>query len=159
MTHPRREAPAGPVASENTKSASPKTNHPPRHLGDFSAANAAQMQRFLDDKREVLARLEQGRLSNSERRSALILHPYMDSLSVLIEGGYFGDTLWQLRNARRGLYQLLYLTEIPMYIRGKALVRRLEELSTPPTAPAGQIQLRSGSHQELALEEFHIIDQ
>jgi hypothetical protein len=129
------------------------------HLGDFSAANAAQMQRFLDDKREVLARLEQGKLSNSERRSALILRPYVDSLSVLIEGGYFADTLWQLRNARRGLYQLLYLTEIPMYVRGKALVRRLEELSTPPTAPAEQMQLRSGSHQELALEESRIIGQ
>ena len=210
MTHPRREAPAGPVASENTKNASPNANHPPRsrrsrtdnrqnspqaeptltkynellqdiqdetsyflpvdavsagtqrylyHLGDFSAPNAAQMQRFLDDKREVLARLEQGKLSNGERRSARILRPYMDGLSVLIEGGYFGDTLWQLRNARRGLYQLLYLTEIPMYVRGKALVRRLEEFSTPPTAPAEQIQLRSGSHQELALEEVHIIDQ
>ena len=129
------------------------------HLGDFSAANAAQMQRFLDDKREVLAKLEQGKLSNSEHRSALLLRPYMDSLSLLIGAGYFGDTLWQLRNTRRGLYQLLYMTEIPTYVRGKALVRRLEELSTPPTAPAEQIQLRSGSHQELALEEMHIIDQ
>ena len=129
------------------------------HLGDFSATNAEQMQRFLDDKREVLAKLEQGKLGNSERRSALILRPYMDSLSVLIGAGYFGDTLWQLRNTRRGLYQLLYMTEIPTYVRGKALVRRLEELSTPPTAPAEQIQLRSGSHQELALEELHIIDQ
>lgn len=129
------------------------------HLGDFSAANAAQMQRFLDDKREVLAKLEQGKLSNSEHRSALLLRSYMDSLSVLIGAGYFGDTLWQLRNTRRGLYQLLYMTEIPAYVRGKALVRRLEELSTPPTAPAEQIQLRSGSHQELALEESHIIDQ
>lgn len=129
------------------------------HLGDFSATNAAQMQRFLDDKREVLAKLEQGKLGNSEHRSALVLRPYMDSLSVLIGAGYFGDTLWQLRNARRGLYQLLYMTEIPAYVRGKALARRLEELSTPPTAPAEQIQLRSGSHQELALEEFHIIDQ
>ncbi len=129
------------------------------HLGDFSAANAAQMQQFLDDKREALTKLEQEKLSNSERRSALILRPYMDSLSVLIGAGYFGDTLWQLRNTRRGLYQLLYMTEIPAYVRGKALVRRLEELSTPPTAPAEQIQLRSGSHQELALEELHIIDQ
>jgi hypothetical protein len=129
------------------------------HLGDFSAANASQMQRFLDDKREVLAKLEQGKLGNTERRSALVLRPYMDSLSVLIGAGYFGDTLWQLRNARRGLYQLLYMTEIPTYVRGKALARRLEELSTPPTAPAEQIQLRSGSHQELALEESHIIDQ
>ena len=129
------------------------------HLGDFSATNAAQMQRFLDDKREVLAKLEQGKLGNSEHRSALVLRPYMDSLSALIGAGYFGDTLWQLRNARRGLYQLLYMTEIPTYVRGKALARRLEELSTPPTAPAEQIQLRSGSHQELALEEFHIIDQ
>ena len=129
------------------------------HLGDFSATNAAQMQRFLDDKREVLAKLEQGKLGNSEHRSALVLRPYMDSLSALIGAGYFGDTLWQLRNARRGLYQLLYMTEIPAYVRGKALARRLEELSTPPTAPAEQIQLRSGSHQELALEEFHIIDQ
>jgi hypothetical protein len=129
------------------------------HLGDFSATNAAQMQRFLDDKREVLAKLEQGKLGNSEHRSALVLRPYMDSLSVLIGAGYFGDTLWQLRNARRGLYQLLYMTEIPAYVRGKALARRLEELSTPPTAPAEQIQLRSGSHQELALEESHIIDQ
>jgi len=129
------------------------------HLGDFSAPNAVQMLQFLDDKREALARLEQGKLSNSERRSALILRPYMDSLSTMIKGGYFGDTLWQLRNARRALYQVLYLTEIPMYVRGKALVRRLEEFSTPPTAPAEQIQLRSGSHQELALEEFHIIDQ
>jgi hypothetical protein len=129
------------------------------HLGDFSAANAAQMQRFLDDKREVLAKLEQGKLSNSEHRSALVLRPYMDSLSVLIGAGYFGDTLWQLRNARRGLYQLLYMREIPAFVRGKALARRLEELSTPPTAPAEQIQLRSGSHQELALEESHIIDQ
>lgn len=129
------------------------------HLGDFSAANAAQMQRFLDDKREVLAKLEQGKLGNSEHRSALVLRPYMDSLSVLIGAGYFGDTLWQLRNTRRGLYQLLYMTDIPAYVRGKALARRLEELSTPPTAPAEQIQLRSGSHQELALEESHIIDQ
>jgi hypothetical protein len=129
------------------------------HLGDFSATNAAQMQRFLDDKREVLAKLEQGKLGNSEHRSALVLRPYMDSLSALIGAGYFGDTLWQLRNARRGLYQLLYMTEIPAYVRGKALARRLEELSTSPTAPAEQIQLRSGSHQELALEEFHIIDQ
>lgn len=129
------------------------------HLGDFSATNAAQMQRFLDDKREVLAKLEQGKLGNSEHRSALVLRPYMDSLSVLIGAGYFGDTLWQLRNARRGLYQLLYMTEIPAYVRGKALARRLEELSTPPTAPAEQVQLRSGSHQELALEESHIIDQ
>lgn len=129
------------------------------HLGDFSAANAAQMQRFLDDKREVLAKLEQGKLGNSEHRSALVLRPYMDSLSILIGAGYFGDTLWQLRNTRRGLYQLLYMTEIPAYVRGKALSRRLEELSTPPTAPAEQIQLRSGSHQELALEESHIIDQ
>lgn len=129
------------------------------HLGDFSAANTAQMQRFLDDKREVLAKLEQGKLSNSEHRSALLLRPYMDSLSVLIGAGYFGDTLWQLRNTRRGLYQLLYMTEIPAYVRGKALARRLEELSTPPTAPAEQIQLRSGSHQELALEESHIINQ
>jgi hypothetical protein len=129
------------------------------HLGDFSAANTAQMQRFLDDKREVLAKLEQGKLGNSERRSALVLRPYMDSLSVLIRAGYFGDTLWQLRNIRRGLYQLLYMTQIPAYVRGKALARRLEELSTPPTAPAEQIQLRSGSHQELALEESHIIDQ
>jgi len=94
------------------------------HLGDFSAANAVQMQRFLDDKREVLARLEQGKLGNSEHRSALILRPYMDSLSALIGAGYFGDTLWQLRNTRRGLYQLLYMTEIPAYVRGKALVRR-----------------------------------
>ncbi len=129
------------------------------HLGDFSAANAAQMQRFLDDKREALTKLEQGKLSNSERRSVLVLRPYLDSLSTLIGSGYFGDTLWQLRNARRGLYQVLYMTEIPMYVRGKALVRRLEELSTPPTAPAEQVQLRSGSHQELALEESHIIDQ
>jgi len=129
------------------------------HLGDFSAANAAEMQRFLDDKREVLAKLEQGKLGNSERRSALVLRSYMDSLSALIGAGYFSDTLWQLRNARRGLYQLLYMTEIPTYVRGKALVRRLEELSTPPTAPAEQIQLRSGSHQKLALEELHIIDQ
>jgi hypothetical protein len=117
------------------------------------------MQRFLDDKREVLAKLEQGKLSNSEHRSALLLRPYMDSLSVLIGAGYFGDTLWQLRNTRRGLYQVLYMIEIPAYVRGKALARRLEELSTPPTAPAEQIQLRSGSHQELALEESHIIDQ
>ena len=129
------------------------------HLGDFSPANSSAMLRFLDDKREALAKLEQAKLSNSERRSALVLRPYMDSLSVLIGGDYFGDTLWQLRNSRRGLYQLLYMTEIPMYVRGKALVRRLEELSTPPTAPAEQIQLRSGSHQELALEELHIIDQ
>ena len=129
------------------------------HLGDFSLANNAEMLRFLDDKREALARLEQGKLSNTERRSALVLRPYMDGLSVLIGAGYLGDTLWQLRNSRRGLYQLLYMTEIPMYVRGKALVRRLEELSTPPTAPAEQIQLRSGSHQELALEELHIIDQ
>jgi len=129
------------------------------HLGDFSAANAAQMQRFLDDKREVLTRLEQGKLGNSEHRSALILRPYMDSLSVLIGAGYFGDTLWQLRNVRRGLYQLLYMTEIPAYVRGKALIRRLEELSTSPTAPAEELQLRSGSHQKLALEELHIIDQ
>lgn len=129
------------------------------HLGDFSAANTAQMQRFLDDKHEVLARLEMGKLSNSERRSALILRSYMDSLSTLIEAGYFSDTLWQLRNARRGLYQLLYMTEIPMYVRGKALIRRLEELSTFPTAPAEQIQLRSGSHRELAIGESHIIDQ
>lgn len=129
------------------------------HLGDFSAASTAQMQRFLDDKREALARLEQGKLGSSEHRSALVLRPYMDSLSVLIGDGYFGDTLWQLRNARRGLYQLLYMTEIPAYVRGKALARRLEELSTPPTAPAEHIQLRSGSHQELALEESRIIDQ
>ena len=129
------------------------------HLGNFSAANAAQMQRFLDDKREALAKLEQGKLSNSEHRSALLLRPYMDSLSVLIGAGYFGDTLWQLRNTRRGLYQVLYMTEIPAYVRGKAMARRLEELSTPPTAPAEQIQLRSGSHQKLALEESHIIDQ
>ena len=129
------------------------------HLGDFSAANAVQMQRFLDDKREALSRLEQGKLGNSEHRSALILRPYMDSLSMLIGAGYFGDTLWQLRNTRRGLYQLLYMTEIPAYVRGKALVRRLEELSTSPTAPAEQIQLRSGSHQELALEELHLINQ
>ena len=129
------------------------------HLGDFSAANAAQMLRFLDDKREVLAKLEQGKLGNSERRSALVVRPYMDTLSVLIGAGYFADTLWQLRNTRRGLYQVLYMTEIPTYVRGKALARRLEELSTPPTAPAEQIQLRSGSHQELALEESHIIDQ
>jgi len=117
------------------------------------------MQRFLDDKREVLTRLEQGKLGNSEHRSALILRPYMDSLSVLIGAGYFGDTLWQLRNVRRGLYQLLYMTEIPAYVRGKALIRRLEELSTSPTAPAEELQLRSGSHQKLALEELHIIDQ
>jgi hypothetical protein len=117
------------------------------------------MQRFLDDKREVLTRLEQGKLGNSEHRSALILRPYMNSLSVLIGAGYFGDTLWQLRNVRRGLYQLLYMTEIPVYVRGKALIRRLEELSTSPTAPAEELQLRSGSHQKLALEELHIIDQ
>lgn len=129
------------------------------HLGNFSAANASEMQRFLDDKREALAKLEQAKLSSSERRSVLVLRPYMDSLSVLIGSGYFGDTLWQLRNARRGLYQLLYMTDIPTYVRGKALVRRVEELSTSPTAPAEQIQLRSGSHQELALEELHIIDQ
>lgn len=129
------------------------------HLGNFSTANVVQMQQFLDDKREVLAKLEQGKLSSSERRSALILRPYMDSLSLLIGAGYFGDTLWQLRNTRRGLYQLLYMTEIPAYVRGKALVRRLDELSTSPTAPAEQIQLRSGSHQKLALEESHIIDQ
>ena len=107
-----------------------------------------------------LARLEQGKLSNSERRSALVLRPYMDSLSALIGAGYFGDTLWQLRNARRGLYQLLYMTEIPACTSAERLSsRRLEELSTPPTAPAEHIQLRSGSHQELALEESHIIDQ
>src|SRR5450759_2972705 len=32
-------------------------------------------------------------------------------------------------------------------------------VDTPDCAPAEQIQLRSGSHQELALEESHIIDQ
>ncbi|HWQ22283.1 MAG TPA: hypothetical protein VN478_06120, partial [Clostridia bacterium] len=86
------------------------------HLGDFSTANSSEILRFLEDKREALGKLEQGKLSNSERRSALVLRPYMDSLSALIAAGYFADTLWQLRNSRRGLYQLLYMTEIPMYI-------------------------------------------
>ncbi len=129
------------------------------HLGDFSASSTTRMRQFLDDKREVLSKLEQGRLSGSERRSALVLRSYMDGLAGLLDSDYFSDTLWQLRNVRRGLYQLLYMTEIPTYVRGKALVRRLEELSTPPTAPAEQVKLRSETHQQLALQEFHLIQQ
>jgi hypothetical protein len=83
----------------------------------------------------------------------------MSSLAALLEGRYFSDSLWQLHNARRGLYQALYLTELPMYVRGKALVHRLEELSLPPTAPAERIQLRSAAHRELALKECEIIAQ
>ncbi|MHB8070948.1 MAG: hypothetical protein ACYDHF_03195 [Candidatus Cryosericum sp.] len=129
------------------------------HIGDFSTPSITGMRQFLDDKREVLSKLEQGKLSGSERRSASVLRSYMDGLSSLLDADYFGDTLWQLRNSRRGLYQLLYMTEIPAYVRGKALVRRLDEFSTPPTAPAEQIKLRSGTHQQLALHELHLIQQ
>jgi hypothetical protein len=129
------------------------------HIGNFSAPSTTGMHQFLEDKREVLTKLEQGKLSGSERHSALVLRSYMNSLSGLLDTDYFGDTLWQLRNSRRGLYQLLYMTEIPAYVRGKALVRRLEELSTPPTAPAEQVKLRSGAHQQLALQELHLIQQ
>jgi hypothetical protein len=51
------------------------------------------------------------------------------------------------------------MTEIPAYVRGKALVRRLDELATPPTAPADEIRIRSGAHQQLALQELHLIQQ
>lgn len=129
------------------------------HLGDFSASSTAGMRQYLDDKREALTKLEQSKLSGNERRSAAILRFYMESLSELVDNGYFGDTLWQLRNSRRGLYQLLYMTEIPAYVRGKALVRRLEEMSSPPTAPGEEIRLRSGVHQQLALQELHLIQQ
>lgn len=129
------------------------------HLGDYSPASTQQMQQFLREKREMVAHLDPGRLSNAEHRSELILLPYMDSISALIEAGYFEDTVWQLRNARRGMYQLLYMTEIPMYVRGKAIIHRFEELFTPPTALAQSIQLRSGFHRELALEELHLMDQ
>lgn len=129
------------------------------HLGDFSLPNTTAMHQFLDDKQEVLARLEQARLSGGDRRSASVLRSYMTSLTNLLDAGYFSDTLWQLRNSRRGLYQLLYMTEIPAYVRGKALVRRLDELATPPTAPAEQIRIRSEAHQQLALQELHLIQQ
>lgn len=129
------------------------------HLGDFSAVNLAAMRQFLDDRQEVLTRLEQTKLSGSERRSASVLRSYMNSLISVLDGRYFGDTLWQLRNSRRGLYQLLYMTEIPAYVRGKALVRRLDELATPPTAPADEIRIRSVAHQQLALQELHLIEQ
>lgn len=127
------------------------------HLGDYSPASIAQMQQFLSEKRETLAHMDQGRLSNAEHRSALILIPYIDSISRLLESGYFDDTLWQLRNARKGIYQLLYMTEIPMYIRGKAIIHRFEELYTPPTAPAQTIQFLSDSHRKVALEELHLM--
>ena len=129
------------------------------HLGDYSPANILLVQQFVQEKRDVAAHMDQARLSNAEHRSALMLGPYLDSILALIDAGYFGDSVWQLRNARKGLYQLLYMTEIPMYIRGKALVHRLEELFTPPTAPAQSVQLRSSVDRDLALEELHLMQQ
>lgn len=129
------------------------------HLGDYSSANTLLVQQFVREKRDIAIHMDQARLSNAEHRSELMLVPYLDNISALIDGGYFDDTVWQLRNARRGLYQLLYMTEIPMYIRGKALVHRLEELFTPPTAPAQSIQVRSSLHRELALGELHLMQQ
>lgn len=128
------------------------------HLGDYSEASSSQMQQFLRDMQQEVGRLQQGKLNNAEQRSSVIVSSYMTSLAALLEGHYFSDSLWQLRNARRGLYQVLCLTELPMYVRGKALVHRLEELSVSPTAPAEQIQLRSASHRDLALKECDIID-
>jgi len=128
------------------------------HLGDYSDTSSSQMQQFLRDMQEEVTRLQQGKLNNAEQRSSVIVSSYMSSLAALLEGHFFSDTLWQLHNARKGLYQALYLTELPMYVRGKALVHRLEELSLPPTAPVERVQLRSASHRELALKECEIID-
>ncbi|MCE5192917.1 MAG: hypothetical protein ABFD13_01065 [Candidatus Cryosericum sp.] len=129
------------------------------HLGDYSSTSTGQLLQFLHEKREAVARLDPERLSNAEHRSELVLVPYMDSISALIEAGYFEDTVWQLRNARKGIYQLLYMTEIPMFIRGKAIIHRFEELFTPPTAPAQSIQLRSSLHRELAMDELHLMNE
>lgn len=129
------------------------------HLGDYSRSSIDQMGQFLSEKRGALSKLEQGRLSGNERRSALVLGSYIDSLTRLLTDDYFAGTLWQMRNCRRGLYQLLYMKQIPSYVRGKALLRRLDELATPPTSPDEHISLQSGVHQCLAMQELDLLQQ
>ncbi len=129
------------------------------HLGDFSEENCTKMAQFLEEKHSSLSSLQQGRLSASERRSASALRLYMENLTALLKNNYFSDTLWQLHNARIAFYQLLYVSEIPTYVRGKALLHRLEEFATFPTAPGENISFRSSSHERLALQELRLIEQ
>ncbi len=129
------------------------------HVGDFSEENCARMSQFLQEKGAGLDTLQQGKLSASERRSSALLRSYMNDLEQLLKERHFQDTLWQLHNARVALYQPLYVTEIPTYVRGKALLHRLEEFTTFPTAPGEHATFLSSHHMQLASQELQLIDQ
>jgi hypothetical protein len=128
------------------------------HVGNYSPQAVLSMQQFMHEKEETLKGLEQGKMGGDERRSAPVLEAYMAAFASLLPSGFFADTLWQLRNVREGLSQVLYYTELPAFVRGKALFRRLEELYTEPAAITDTIWFRSPVHQQIALQELHAIE-